>query len=396
MKFRKLALILCIYFLFFFIFITPGQYSQYKFICILLTYILIKKNGFYNNSISNLIIFIVILIGLFSFIHGVLNGFYIGAIDELRTYLLWPFFYFLIFSTIYDKEHLLILNQIFFMFVNILPFIILSLFIIIYIGIIDNLYIPLTDVPYFLLAFDEGRTDLFILNINFLIFSSFLVVSKFFISLQHLNIQSIFLNSLVLLAYFILMILAGRKAWYLCFFIVCIALLFFEFKKISLRLLSLLLISFGLISFSIMNILDINLLSIFNDIAYGFDNESGGMERYEQFQALSKLIQQSPVFGYGLGSFSIDSIRNIEAPWHYELTYLKVVLNVGMVGLFIYFVIIIYYFVNLYKLNKYIVFYLYALFGYMLLAFTNPYLANFDMLWTIFILIHFNNKYKIR
>lgn len=354
-----------------------------------------RKKGFYFRPISIISILLVIFIGTLSFAHGILNGFYFGALDESRTFILWPLAYFIVFSTYYHNDDLKIIYKIFIKYIYLMPFIMLIIFFLQYLGLINNLYLPDGITPIFLHAFDEGRSDLLIINMNFIIFSSFLLLANFLTTYEKSDYRLNFLKLLVLISYFLLMIIAGRKAWYLCFFMVFILVFIFEFKNIKITRVFLFSIILVLFSYIIMSYLNIRLESIVVDIISGFDENTAGLERYEQIFALTNMIKESPIMGYGLGSFSVDSIRNIEAPWHYEMTYLKMILNVGVLGFLFYLLIFSFYCCQIFYNKENFRFYLYALFGYVIIASTNPYLTNFDMMWTIFVLIYLYNYNKL-
>ena len=144
-----------------------------------------------------------------------------------------------------------------------------------------------------------------------------------------------------------------------------------------------------------MNIAGIDLDIIWGKFVNSFDPDYGGEERFEQFNAILFAIKDKAILGYGLGSSVAESVRNVDKPWHYELTYLKLILNMG-VPIFLLFVLA--YLYLLYKMFMLIPEYRFltvSILGYIIISATNPYLTNFDAMWIIFIPILFLNLLKI-
>ncbi|MES2363874.1 MAG: hypothetical protein V4646_19040, partial [Pseudomonadota bacterium] len=59
----------------------------------------------------------------------------------------------------------------------------------------------------------------------------------------------------------------------------------------------------------------------------------GPAVRNAQVSTLRKEISARPFFGQGLGYVSADCIRSEQQPWRFELTYLGMALNIGLVGM---------------------------------------------------------------
>lgn len=62
----------------------------------------------------------------------------------------------------------------------------------------------------------------------------------------------------------------------------------------------------------------------------------GAVVRQAQISTLVKEIAGRPWFGSGLGYVTTDCIRSGEQPWRFELTYLGMALNIGLVGIAIF------------------------------------------------------------
>ena len=73
--------------------------------------------------------------------------------------------------------------------------------------------------------------------------------------------------------------------------------------------------------------------------AAGWDFTSGqesSLVRGEQFTALLQEWYARPFFGAGHGASAAGSIRSIEMPWAYELSYVALLFHTGMLGFLAY------------------------------------------------------------
>lgn len=133
-------------------------------------------------------------------------------------------------------------------------------------------------------------------------------------------------------------------------------------------------------------------------ILEGFDfsgnnsTDLGAMIRADQFSLLIKSWKEKPFFGWGYGSVSQYIIRSDETPFIYELSYIALLFQTGIVGFAIYMSLIFWIFYKFYKLrnrvdpemNKFNVSILVGLTTFLLANATNPYLYAFDHMWTLF------------
>jgi hypothetical protein len=79
-----------------------------------------------------------------------------------------------------------------------------------------------------------------------------------------------------------------------------------------------------------------NVCALENYLAAGVaPNKLGPAVRNAQMHTLFKEISTRPLMGSGIGYISLDCIRSEQQPWRFELTYLGMALNVGMVGMVI-------------------------------------------------------------
>lgn len=133
------------------------------------------------------------------------------------------------------------------------------------------------------------------------------------------------------------------------------------------------------------------ILNIFME-GFQFNSDASAIARSEQFFALADGWLNSPVFGAGLGAVAEGSIRSDEMPWAYELYFLSVLFQTGLVGFLAYaFGIgwIIFYGFRIIRrdpvLRLYMIPVLVGMLCFLIASNSNPYLAKFDYLWVVFL-----------
>lgn len=156
--------------------------------------------------------------------------------------------------------------------------------------------------------------------------------------------------------------------------------------------------------FFIKKFFDLSLLSYIESFKNGFkfNEDVNAIARKEQFQALLRGWAKNPFFGAGSGAAVIDSIRSYTQAWAYELSYVSLLFNKGLVGITIY-VSQLYW---IYKMSGKILKSSSSLRYYMLPIIvgttcflignaTNPYLAKYDFMWVVFLPIGVINAWLI-
>jgi O-antigen ligase len=148
--------------------------------------------------------------------------------------------------------------------------------------------------------------------------------------------------------------------------------------------------------------LDIDMLSEQFRSAFDFSGEQSASLRYQQFVALISGWSDSPLIGHGLGAVEKSIIRSDEMPWAYELSYVSLLFQVGLIGFLIYAFAVAWIFVAGLKIVRahpdsaqIILPLLAGLAGILLVNATNPYLTKFDYMWTIFLPVAAINVYRV-
>ncbi|MFL6438650.1 MAG: hypothetical protein ACJ71Q_13815 [Terriglobales bacterium] len=183
-------------------------------------------------------------------------------------------------------------------------------------------------------------------------------------------------------------------------------------RRLGIRILAR--ISFVIVVFAALIIASFNSVYRFSvtDLAarvfQGFDFsrttvDEGSLAREEQFTALVHGWYEHPIVGAGLGAKAADSIRSDERPWEYELYYLALLYQTGLLGLLAYVGGIAWIFWQGVKIIKsdrqkgYLVLPILVGSACLLLAnATNPYLPRFDGLWAIFLPLAHVNSWLVR
>ena len=124
-----------------------------------------------------------------------------------------------------------------------------------------------------------------------------------------------------------------------------------------------------------------------------FNSDPSNNERLLQLYALYDGFSESPLIGAGAGAVA-SYIRSYEHPWAYELYYVSLLFQYGIIGFMFYLAGVIYLIASMIKkmcysqYNVYNVYYVSILSGmvsFLIATFTNPYLAKFDYMWVIFL-----------
>jgi len=232
---------------------------------------------------------------------------------------------------------------------------------------------------------------------------------------EELSIVNKFWNKLALLALvlaLITLLISGRRA----FWVISLAsplILFVIFRMAGLanpfNLKSLIFVIVLMSSILLFGsvIFKLSFENIIYNVLVGFDfgdtSNLSASARAEQFYALIHGWMDNPLFGAGHGSAAPGSVRSVEQAWAYELSYLALLFQIGLVGSLIYFSALLWTFIKSIcivrtnpKSAAMILPLLVGLICFLIANATNPYLAKFDYLWTIFLTVGILNAYLLR
>lgn len=363
--------------------------------------------GHYNQNLVFIAIFYSTL-GLIYTIFGLINN-NPGAIKTTTVMVVYPLLFTLILFFLRTKEDVLRISRLL-IFSGLVVAVIQIVFLLSSYGFISSII-----SEYFKAAHPENA----VLDIetDYLFFtlpnvSSFIFLIPFLTAHILLSLKINYKLIALLTVMTILILLTGRRAFFLSFSISFVFLYFVliflrrNFRtNINFKLIVILLIicvmAFPLISYSNLS------LEIYTDKIYSifnFSNNDSNLERVYQFNSLTKEIYKSPFFGHGAGA-AADYIRSEDQPWAYELSYIALIFHYGIFGFFIYSIGVLYIIFSLLNIssNRYIdrdikvfiIAFTTGVISFLVANATNPYLAKFDYMWVLFIPVMIINIYKV-
>ena len=341
-------------------------------------------------------------VSLFAFILGVYRG-NAGAIPYVGLYLAWPalFLYFMLRC-------------------NSINTVIILLRTIVYGGLIVSLFNLLMIINSFMLHIsilerfgdilkcsfniNEGFAEYFSPSGNHLPYIIYFCLSLLFLDSKVINIKKRYLVICIIIG--IIDILASnRRAMWLVIMILPFVIMFFlsllpYHKRIIVKILGLGIVAATFVTFIILTFLNIEYIQ--NEFFTSFESDnSSNIERVLQAKSLFADFLERPLLGSGLGHVS-SYIRTPHAPWSYELTFNYNLTELGIIGFSIYgFAILWTYIKSIVLSNKSIIYasmlipQIMGLLSLMMISITNPYIATFDFVWTIFLpIITINTLWK--
>ena len=207
----------------------------------------------------------------------------------------------------------------------------------------------------------------------------------------------------------LIIIVSGRRAfWLMCLLCPLIIAILFSLSKVKIKFASYLfpIIFMFIVIIAAFQVFSLNTDFIVNRIESSFEFNDPGSEsnyiRKEQSDALLNGWKDHPIFGAGLGATAKGSVRDPEAPWSYELSYWALLFQTGIVGIMIYASSVFWIFIksiNIMRHDRSSVFLfapqLVGLITFLIINSSNPYLAKFDYLWTIFFPVATLNAYLV-
>ena len=260
----------------------------------------------------------------------------------------------------------------------------------------------------------EGTLEYNLYNMTTVIFGFPFILAMIFLP-KELTIINKFWNYLALLALILALItllISGRRA----FWVISLAsplILFVIFRisglanpfKLKQLFFVIVLMSFIFLLGSV--VFKLSFEGIIYDILEGFDfGDSSNLSasaRAEQFYALLHGWMDNPLIGSGHGAAALGSVRSEEQAWAYELSYLALLFQIGLIGSLIYLSALLWTFIKSIRVVRTIpesaAMILPLLVGLTCLLIanaTNPYLAKFDYLWTIFLPVGILNAYLLK
>ena len=327
-----------------------------------------------------------------------------SALRVGTVFVLWPLVYTVLITGINGKE---ILDNIF--KVMVFSLIAISLYSIMYLLYVSGWLPPYLYIEIDMgqaVGFHEGFVEYRLYNISSLIFLVPFMLTMLFTWQKNSDVPiSKYWIWLAFLLGFAVAILSGRRAVWLVLAIsplLIVAIKMFTARRIRFvigtKLLGsvfVLLTMIVVLFFAGTNFAGLDITMISRELFAGFDFVGGGAgeaARVEQFFALIDGWQQNPLFGAGHGAAVAGSLRSVEMPWAFELSYLALLYHTGLLGFFIYSAGVIWTLwmgIKIIRsehwLNKYMQPVLVGMVCFLVANATNPYLTKYDYIWVIFL-----------
>jgi hypothetical protein len=386
-------------------FVLPAAYQEIKatFLAVIILQILLISftTGHFNLHPIIFILFIFyLLIGSIYSLYGVFRG-NLGVIPVTKEIVFYVFIYMFLIAGIRSNYCIKLIHNTLCLATLIL---IIYLFytVLYYIGLLPiwlyvDLYENTTGIQEVGLAVLETRGSI---GIDISSLPSLLFLQPYLITHEIIEQKrpSIFKLILILLATFT-MLISGKRIMQIIglsspLLISCFLLIFDRslLKRITLFILIFTLTN--LIFFAVLYEFGFDFNLIANYIIEGFSSSvaTEGNVRIEQFHALFNGWIKSPVFGSGSGAVLSEYIRSIEEPWNYELSYMKLLYDFGLIGFALYGIgvlftwnTLIWIYLRNNVLGKYALPVAIGSLSFMAGNATNPFLLKFDYLVTIFL-----------
>jgi hypothetical protein len=349
---------------------------------------------------------------LFFMLYGLFNN-APGALSVGTVYVLWPLLFIFFMGVLYNYSDFEGFIKIIIM--GVIVSAVMGIFLVAEgLGFIDININPLLEIQGAGFGIYEGTLEYNLYNMTTVIFGFPFLLTL--ISLpKGLSIVNKFWNYLALLALMLALftlLVSGRRAFWVIS-LVSPLILYVIFRMAGLanpfsrKMLFFIIVLVSSVSLLVSVVFKLSIESIIYDVFAGFDfgdtSNLSASARAEQFNALLHGWMDNPLFGSGHGASASGSIRSDEQAWAYELSYLALLFQVGLIGFIIYFSAVLWTFVKSIcvvrtnpKAAGMLLPLLVALICFLIANATNPYLAKFDYLWTIFLPVGILNAYLLR
>lgn len=361
---------------------------------LLLAGILKLKKGCHINKRLNSIALIAITTSCFFIFWGVCNG-APGAIKITSVYVMWPILYFIFIATCSNYKTIYMLMKTF-IYVGILVCLMNLLLLInasiLHVGLLSNLAESL-NVGFGLY---DGYIEFSSPSLSVAPLLFYFTFSLFVLNEKHILVSNKTLIIAIIVS-LITILFSGRRAFWLMIPVAPFVIyLFCTLAKYRTRKLKFLLpVSFFLaliLLFAIVIFFDYQILYETFISSFDFEEDLSNSIRAEQYIALVDRWIESPLIGHGLGAYAPQCIRSEISVWSYELSYLALLMNVGIIGFILYSFCTGWIFIKSFAVirknnnNAIIVLpFISSLFLILCLHASNPYLTKFDYMWPLFI-----------
>lgn len=402
--------------LFFMMLFVPTTYQPVKAVLLGIVLIMICATAVFRKKINLhpvvlLWTLFMVSVGLFFMLRGSIHG-TPGALRVGTVYVLWPLVYTILVAGVSNEALLRGITRI--LVFSTIAIGIYSLSYILYAsGLLpDYFYIPI-DLGQ-AIGFYSGYIEYRLYNISSLLFLVPFLIAALLTWPNHLEIPVSRLWLWVAFALgMTLVLLSGRRALLLVIALAPVIALFFRLflprkTKLANRKLALRFFIAGCFAllgliFYLQWVYGLNMQSLIQMFFDGFDfqRSDSAIARNMQFFALIDGWSQYPLLGAGHGA-GVAYTRSVEQPWAYELSYVALLYQTGIIGFILYASGVLWIFWtglqmirSGHALGLQILPVLVGTGSFLIGNATNPYLGKYDYIWVIFLPVAFINLWLL-
>jgi hypothetical protein len=137
-------------------------------------------------------------------------------------------------------------------------------------------------------------------------------------------------------------------------------------------------------------------------VGFDFGRDVSATARSNQFVALVTEWANAPLLGAGHGASAAGSVRSVEMPWAYELSYAALLFHTGLLGFIAYTSAVAWIYAEGIRTirdggprSAYMLATLVGLTCFLIGNATNPYLEKYDLMWVVFLPVALINHRRL-
>lgn len=349
--------------------------------------------------------FLTTCVGVFGILWGFLNG-APGAIQVSTVYLIWPLVYILFIGLARRPKTIVFFVKALVVGIAIATLMTLALLVGTVLGqrewIIEVLAFQSASIGFF-----EGSIELKLLNLGTVIYGMPFLTALLFLPDADGWFRRRGVLGLLWLLVFAVCMVSGRRAFWLVALVTPLfvwGIFYLAGVRFRTRYLAVATVFIFVLALggAVGLGLDFGVLSEQFLSAFDFSGEESASLRHQQFTALMSGWSDSPILGQGLGAAEKSIVRSEEMAWAYELSYVALLFQTGLLGFIAYSAAVMWIFykgIHIVRQQpeaaQLVLPLLVGLAGFLLVNGTNPYLSKFDYLWTIFLPVAAINVYRV-